>query len=190
MFVCLSVGMWRANGNPNPCTVLNEILHTHPHLSKEGFGAGLTPGPSPIWAWGIWNPKSWSTHFWKLQKQKVFSRSQVNACSAEYFSKLIIISTCKSEKFLCILETARNETFFLHRPFNFTNSQKKSCLSFKHVSFYSCLVFEECQSLLFFIWKENNKKHLSSCKNMKSLNSLCNVNTNIETLNFKTFCFN
>jgi len=39
--VCLSVGivgMWRANGNPNPSTDLNEILHTHPHLSKEGFG--------------------------------------------------------------------------------------------------------------------------------------------------------
>jgi len=49
MFVCLSVGMWRANGNPNPCTDLDDILHTHPHLSKEGFGTGLTPAPSP---WG------------------------------------------------------------------------------------------------------------------------------------------
>jgi len=29
MFVYLSVGMWRANGNPNPCTDLDEILHTH-----------------------------------------------------------------------------------------------------------------------------------------------------------------
>jgi len=37
MFVCLSVGMWRANGNPNPCTNLDEIL---------GFGPGLTPAPS------------------------------------------------------------------------------------------------------------------------------------------------
>jgi len=37
--------MWRANGNPNPCTDLDEILHTHPHLSKEGFGLGLTPRP-------------------------------------------------------------------------------------------------------------------------------------------------
>jgi len=26
--VCLSIGMWRANGNPNPCTNLDEILHT------------------------------------------------------------------------------------------------------------------------------------------------------------------
>jgi len=37
--------MWRANGNPNPCTDQDEILHTHPHLSKEGFGPGLTPAP-------------------------------------------------------------------------------------------------------------------------------------------------
>jgi len=41
--------MWRANGNPNPCT--DDIFYAHPHLSKEGFGAGLTPAPSP-WAWG------------------------------------------------------------------------------------------------------------------------------------------
>jgi len=37
--------MWRANGNPNPCTDLDEILHAHPHLFKEGFYAGLTPHP-------------------------------------------------------------------------------------------------------------------------------------------------
>jgi len=43
--VCLSVGMWRASGNPNPCTDLDEILHTHPHLSKEGIGPGFTPSP-------------------------------------------------------------------------------------------------------------------------------------------------
>jgi len=46
MFVCLSVGMWRANENPNPCSDLDKILHTHPHLSKEGFGEGLTPALS------------------------------------------------------------------------------------------------------------------------------------------------
>jgi len=28
MFVCLSVGMWRSNGNPNPCTNLDEFC-TH-----------------------------------------------------------------------------------------------------------------------------------------------------------------
>jgi len=51
-FVCLSVGMWRANGNPNPCTDLDEILHAHPHVSKEGFCAGLTTTPFSAWAWG------------------------------------------------------------------------------------------------------------------------------------------
>jgi len=51
MSVCLSVGMWRANGNPHPCTDLDKILHEHPHLSKEGLGAGLTPAASPR-AWG------------------------------------------------------------------------------------------------------------------------------------------
>jgi len=49
--VYLSVGMWRVNGIPNPYTDLDEILHPHSHLSKEGFGAGLTP-PTPSWAWG------------------------------------------------------------------------------------------------------------------------------------------
>jgi len=44
LFVCMSVGMWRANQNPNPYTNLDEIFHAHPHLSKEGFGAGLTLG--------------------------------------------------------------------------------------------------------------------------------------------------
>jgi len=48
--VCLSVGIWRVNGNPNPSTDLDEIFHAHPQLSKEGFGAGLTLSPSP-WAW-------------------------------------------------------------------------------------------------------------------------------------------
>jgi len=45
--VCLFVGMWGANGNPNPCTDHDEILHTHPHVPKEGFGPGLTPPPPP-----------------------------------------------------------------------------------------------------------------------------------------------
>jgi len=34
--------MWRAYGNQNTCTNLEEILHTHPRLYKEGFGAVLT----------------------------------------------------------------------------------------------------------------------------------------------------
>jgi len=37
--------MWRANGNPNPCTDLDKNLHASPHLSKEGFVAVLTPAP-------------------------------------------------------------------------------------------------------------------------------------------------
>jgi len=53
MFVCLSVGMWRAIGNPNLCTDLDEILHTRPHLSMEGFGAGLTPAPSTLGLGGL-----------------------------------------------------------------------------------------------------------------------------------------
>jgi len=50
MYRCLSVGMRRAYGNPNSCIDLDEILHTHPHLSKEGFDLGLTLTP---WAWGL-----------------------------------------------------------------------------------------------------------------------------------------
>jgi len=38
--------MWRAIGNPNPRTYFNKILQAHPHLSKVGFSAGLTPAPS------------------------------------------------------------------------------------------------------------------------------------------------
>jgi len=53
MFVCPSVGMWKANGNPNPFTDLDEILHTCSYLSKEGFDTGLTPPrPSHSCAWG------------------------------------------------------------------------------------------------------------------------------------------
>jgi len=55
--VCLSVGMWRVNGNPNPWTDLDEIFHAHPHLSKEGFRLGLTAAPLTPWAWGARNPK-------------------------------------------------------------------------------------------------------------------------------------
>jgi len=39
--------MWRANGNLNPSSNLDEILYAHPHQSKEGFGAGLIPTPLP-----------------------------------------------------------------------------------------------------------------------------------------------
>jgi len=78
MFVCLSVGMWRANGNPNPCTD-DEIFHAHPHLSEEGFGAGLTPPPPP-WAWGLETLKA-EGHIFKM-----LSRLQINPGSAGYLS--------------------------------------------------------------------------------------------------------
>jgi len=71
MFVCLSVGMWRADGNPNPSTDLNKILHTHPHLSKKGFGTGLTPTPFPTWAWG---PETlWAEGHIFLQNKRCFA---------------------------------------------------------------------------------------------------------------------
>jgi len=50
--VCLSVGMWSAIGNPNSCTNLDKILHTYTHMSKEGFGVGLTP-TLPPWVLGV-----------------------------------------------------------------------------------------------------------------------------------------
>jgi len=42
----MSVGMWRADGNPNPCMDLYKICMHIPHLSKKGFGEVLTPTPS------------------------------------------------------------------------------------------------------------------------------------------------
>jgi len=81
MFVCLySVGMWRVNGNPNPCTYLDEILHAHPHLSKEGFGTGLTPAPTPL---GPRGPKTLKAegHIFKM-----LSRLQINLGSAGYLN--------------------------------------------------------------------------------------------------------
>jgi len=57
MGVQMSVGMWRANENPNPCTDLNDILQAYP-LSVQGsfFGAGLTPPPSAARDWGGLKP--------------------------------------------------------------------------------------------------------------------------------------
>jgi len=76
----LSVGTWRANGNPNPCTDLDEILQTHPHLSKEGFGLGLTPAPSPPGPQGLETLKA-EGHIFKM-----LSRLQINPGSAGYLS--------------------------------------------------------------------------------------------------------
>jgi len=43
----MSVGMWRSDGNPNPFTDLDKILHSHPCLFKKGFGPVLTSAPTP-----------------------------------------------------------------------------------------------------------------------------------------------
>jgi len=72
--------MWRGKGNPNPCTNLDEIFHAHPHLSKEGCGAGLTPIPSPPGPWGLETLKSEGHIF------KVLTRLQINPGSAGYLS--------------------------------------------------------------------------------------------------------
>jgi len=79
--------VWRANGNPNPCTDCHEILHAYPHLCKEGFGAGLTPTPAPILAWRPETLKA-EEHIFQnyLQNQKMFSRLQINPDSARYLS--------------------------------------------------------------------------------------------------------
>jgi len=60
--------MWRANGNPKPCTDLNEILQAYTHLSKENFGVGLTPA----WPWGPETLKA-EGHIFKM-----LSRLQIN----------------------------------------------------------------------------------------------------------------
>jgi len=44
----MSVGIWRANGNPSPCTNLNEILQAHP----TRFWCKFEPLPLPNWARG------------------------------------------------------------------------------------------------------------------------------------------
>jgi len=48
---CLSVGMWRANGNPNHCMDLDKILH--PHCPREVLVQFWPRLPSPM-GWGCW----------------------------------------------------------------------------------------------------------------------------------------
>jgi len=43
--------MWRANGNPNPCTDLDEISDTHSPYVEGRFWCRFDPSPFP-WAWG------------------------------------------------------------------------------------------------------------------------------------------
>jgi len=47
----MSVGMWRANGNPNPCTDLDEILHAYPPPIQGRFWYRFDPHPYHIRAW-------------------------------------------------------------------------------------------------------------------------------------------
>jgi len=65
-----------ANGNPNPCTDLDEIFHAHPHLSREGFGPGSIPAPSPPEPQGLETLKA-EGHIFKM-----LSRLQINTGSA------------------------------------------------------------------------------------------------------------
>jgi len=73
-------GMWRANGNPNPCNDLDEILHTHPHLSKEGFSPGLIPAPLFPEPRGLETLKA-EGHIFKM-----LSRLHINPGNAGYLS--------------------------------------------------------------------------------------------------------
>jgi len=49
VYAYLSLGMWRANGNPNSCA----DLYKQTHSPVQGdFGAVLTPDPSSSGPWG------------------------------------------------------------------------------------------------------------------------------------------
>jgi len=69
--------MWRANGNPKPCTDHDEILYAYPHLSKKGFGPGLTPAPSPPGPGRLQTLKAEGDSIFKM-----LSRLQINPGSA------------------------------------------------------------------------------------------------------------
>jgi len=72
--------MWRANGNPNPSTDLDEIFPPHPHLSKKGFGPALTRAPSPP------GPRRLETLKAEGHIFKMLCRLQINPGSAGYLS--------------------------------------------------------------------------------------------------------
>jgi len=80
MYASLSVGMWSlASGNSTTCMDLDKFLYTNPYLTKEGFGAVLTPASSPPWAWGAWNSNSEEHKFENCFqiKQKMLSSLQI-----------------------------------------------------------------------------------------------------------------
>jgi len=47
LFVCLSVGVSRDMEIQTPTPIKMKFWLAYPHLSKEGFGTGLTPPPPP-----------------------------------------------------------------------------------------------------------------------------------------------
>jgi len=54
LLVCLSVGMWRSNGNPNPCTNRGwNFAHTSPPVQGR-FWSRFDPRPLTPWALGAW----------------------------------------------------------------------------------------------------------------------------------------
>jgi len=87
--VCLSVGMWRANGNLDPCTDLDEILHTYP---QGRFWSRFDPRPLTPWASGLETLKAEGHIF------KVLSRLQINPRSTGYLSYLIILTVTITPK--------------------------------------------------------------------------------------------
>jgi len=47
IYASLSVGMWKGNGNPNPCTELDKIVY-----AQGRFWCSFDPGHIIPWAWG------------------------------------------------------------------------------------------------------------------------------------------
>jgi len=82
MFVCLSVGMWRANGNPNPWTDIDEIFHAYPTCPRKVLVQVWPPPPSPP---GLETLKA-EGHIFKM-----LTRLQINLGSAGYLSLFCII---------------------------------------------------------------------------------------------------
>jgi len=87
MFVCLSAGMWRTGGHPNPCPRRDKILRPRPRLSEEGFGVDLTQAPHLPGPGGPETLKAEGRPFENcLQNKKVLSRSQIIPGSVGYRS--------------------------------------------------------------------------------------------------------
>jgi len=74
-------------------------LHAHPHLSKEGFGAGLTPSPFPLGLGG--GPKTLKAEGnifenW-LQNKRCLAGCKINPGSTGYlsYSYIILLKKCR-----------------------------------------------------------------------------------------------